>query len=168
MTSLITSSICIHNAWQCIFIAGHSLSPCFVLRTYKIPLFHSWSKVWAWPWAARCAAAWHRWHDMITRCVWTWHAQDLVGMFICQSDRKVLLYLLCLACYMWYLVGYLRWVCILRTNMDPSGRGKGGGQTNACGWCLTHRNPLLHVLGCLQLMIPMLLPPHLPMGELLA
>lgn len=33
--------------------------------------------------AVGCAAPGHWWHDMIARLVWTWQAQDLVGMFIC-------------------------------------------------------------------------------------
>lgn len=33
--------------------------------------------------AVGCAAPRHRWHDMVARLVWTWQAQDLVGMFIC-------------------------------------------------------------------------------------
>lgn len=33
--------------------------------------------------AVGCAAPRHWWHDMIARLVWTWQAQDLVGMFIC-------------------------------------------------------------------------------------
>lgn len=44
--------------------------------------------------AVGCAAPSSRWHDMITRLVWTRQAQGLVGMFICQSGREVLLYLL--------------------------------------------------------------------------
>lgn len=33
--------------------------------------------------AVGCAAPRHWWHDMIARLIWTWQAQDLVGMFIC-------------------------------------------------------------------------------------